>query len=38
MKEIPAVKINIAFAQILPGKTADENLLIGKMETVHGQQ
>ena len=38
MKEIPAVKIKIAFAQILPGKNADENLLIGKDACIEAKE
>ena len=38
MKEIPAVKVNIAFAQILPGKNADENLLIGKEACIEAKE
>ena len=38
MKEIPAVKIKIAFAQILPGKNADENLLIGKNACIEAKE
>ena len=38
MKEIPAVKIKIAFVQILPGKNADENLLIGKEACIEAKE
>ena len=38
MKEIPAVKIKIAFAQILPGKNTDENLLIGKNACIEAKE